>query len=306
MRLNFRQPSFACTTAGLFLGCLLSAARAQTTLQTSQEKIWRFDRTDSIGGHPTEVIGQPHVIDSPYGKAVEFNGVDDGIFVPEHPLAGASTFTWEVIFRPDVDGAEAQRFFHLQEQDPATGKDTMNRMLFEIRIVDGQWCLDSFASSGESNRTLLNCKMLHPLGKWYRVTAVYDGKELRNYVDDELQGAGSLELTPQFAGRTSVGVRINKVYYFKGAILMARMTPRALTTDGFLKMPKRQGVRSKAWKRTSKKGTGFAPVPFLPCADESFGYSPLTVEKVKEVVECRVTPGRRTVLGKLGWFGESG
>jgi hypothetical protein len=206
---------------------------------------WYFNQTAEIGGHPTEVIGHPHVIDSPYGKAVEFNGVDDGIFIPVHPLAGASTYTWEVIFRPDADGPEAQRFFHLQEQDPATGQDTMNRMLFEIRIVDGKWCLDSFASSGESNRTLLNCKALHPLGKWYRVTAVYDGKELRNYVDGELQGAGPLELKPQFAGHTSVGVRINKVFYFKGAVFMARMIPRALKMDEFLKMPAKVGNAAK-------------------------------------------------------------
>ena len=198
---------------------------------------WHFDSTDTIGGHPTQVLGHPHVIDSPYGKAVEFNGVDDGIFIPVHPLAGASTYTWEVIFRPDADGQAEQRFFHLQEQDAATGKDTMNRMLFEIRIRDCQWCLDSFASSGASNRTLLNCKALHPLGKWYRVTAVYDGKELRNYVDDELQGSGSLDLKPQLEGHTSVGVRINKVFYFKGAILMARMIPRAIPQDEFLKMP---------------------------------------------------------------------
>jgi len=135
-------------------------------------QIWRFDRLDSIGGYPTHVLGHPQVIDTEYGKAIEFNGVDDGIFVDDHPLAGASTYTWEVIFRPDADGPAAQRFFHLAEQDPATGGDTGNRMLFEIRIVDGQWCLDSFASSGANNRTLLNCKLLHPLGKWYRVTAV--------------------------------------------------------------------------------------------------------------------------------------
>jgi len=69
------------------------------------------------------------------------------------------------------------------------------------------------------------------------VTAVYDGKELRNYVDDELEGSGSLDLKPQFAGHTSVGVRINKVFYFKGAILMARMIPRTIPHDEFLKMP---------------------------------------------------------------------
>ena len=221
------------TIAGLLVGLIMPGKIS------AQETVWHFDRTDKIGGHQTEVVGHPHVIDSPYGKAVEFNGVDDGIFIPVHPLAGASTYTWEVIFRPDADGQPEQRFFHLQEQD-ASGQDTKNRMLFEIRIRDGQWCLDSFASSGESNRTLLNCKALHPLGKWYRVTAVYDGKMLRNYVDDEMEGEGTLDLKPQSPGRTSVGVRINKVYYFKGAVLMARMIPRAIPKEEFLKMPKKK------------------------------------------------------------------
>ncbi len=203
----------------------------------SAAEVWMFDQTTALGGHPTTVLGHPQVIESPYGKAVEFNGVDDALFVGVHPLAGVSAYTWEVIFRPDADGAPAQRFFHLQEQQPLTGKNTDNRMLFEIRIVNGQWCLDSFASSNGNNRTLLNCKLLHPLGKWYRVTAVYDGKQLRNYVDDELEGWGDLKLVPQLAGHTSVGVRINNLYWFKGAILMARMTRRALPVEQFLKMP---------------------------------------------------------------------
>lgn len=217
-----------------------SVAAAQvnsTASNTPQSEIWNFDQIDNLGGHPTTVLGHPHVIGSPYGKALEFNGVDDALFVDIHPLAGASAYTWEVIFRPDADGAPEQRFFHLQERNPKTGKDTGNRMLFEIRIRDGGWCLDSFASSNENNRTLLNCKLLHPLDRWYRVTAVYDGKQLRNYVGDELQGEGDLKLVPQLAGHTSAGVRINKVYWFKGAILMARMTRGALPREEFLKMP---------------------------------------------------------------------
>jgi hypothetical protein len=110
-------------------------------------------------------------------------------------------------------------------------------MLFEIRIVNGQWCLDSFATTNGQARTLLNCKLLHPLGKWYRVTAVYDGKTFSNYVDSELQGSGELQLAPQALGRSSIGTRINKTFYFKGAVLMARMTPRALPPDQFLAMP---------------------------------------------------------------------
>lgn len=215
---------------------ILTAATAQLP-DTASSTIWRFDHIDSIGGHPTHVLGHPHLIDSPYGKAIEFNGVNDALFVDVHPLAGVNQYTWEVIFRPDADGAQAQRFFHLAEVDPVTGKDTNNRMLFEIRIVQGQWCLDSFANTNGSFRTLLNCNDLHPLGQWYRVTAVYDGKTLRNYVGDELQGEGELHMAPQGPGHSSIGTRINLRDYFKGAVFMARMTPRALQPDEFLKMP---------------------------------------------------------------------
>ncbi len=155
-----------------------------------------------------------------------------------HPLTGAATWTWEVIFRPDADGASAQRFFHLQEVDPATGADTKDHMTLEIRIVESKWCLDSYATKNGLRMPLLNCKLLHPLGNWYRVTFVYDGKELRNYVDDELQGAGTIQLSPAGPGHTSIGTRINKTYYFKGAILTARFTPRALQPDEFLRLPK--------------------------------------------------------------------
>jgi hypothetical protein len=217
--------------------CAQKKPSANDRSNVSQGVVWRFDRTGSIGGHPTEILGHPHVIDSPYGKAVEFNGVDDALFVGVHPLAGTIAYTWEVIFRPDADGAPAQRFFHLQEQDPKTGEDTNNRMLFEIRIVNGGWCLDSFATAGGQSKALLNCNRLHPLGKWYRVTAVYDGKTLSNYVGDELEGSGEVHLVPQMAGRSSIGTRINKRDYFKGAVLMARMVPRALPPEQFLKMP---------------------------------------------------------------------
>jgi hypothetical protein len=228
---------FVYAMAGLLLAGPVSSTLAQSTSTGSQEKIWRFDRTDMIGGHKTQILGHPTVIDTPYGKAVEFSGNGDAILAPEHPLAGAKAFTWDVIFRPDAGGAQAQRFFHLAEQDQTTGLDTENRLLFEIRIVDGQWCLDSFAGNRGKRLALLNCKALHPLGKWYRVTAVWDGKTLKNYVNDELQGEGALEMPPEGPGRSSIGMRLTGTYPFKGAVLVARMTPRALPPDEFLKMP---------------------------------------------------------------------
>ena len=129
----------------------------------------------------------------------------------------------------DAGGAPEQRFFHFQ----VDGSD--DRMLFEIRVVGSQWCLDSFVKTGSESRTLLDREKLHPLGEWYRVAAVYDGHQLRNYVNGELQGAGDLHAAPQGPGQTSVGVRFNKRDYFKGAVREARMTRAVLEPAQFLK-----------------------------------------------------------------------
>jgi concanavalin A-like lectin/glucanase superfamily protein len=219
---------------GAFL--LLRATGSAAPAGPPSQVVWNFDRIDRIGGHPTTVLGHPRVINTPIGKAVEFNGVDDALVIGVHPLAGAETFTWEAIFRPDGGNAE-QRWFHLEE-NPATGLDSNNRMLFEIRVIDGRWCLDAFNKSGAAQKALLNRSSLHALGAWYHVAAVYDGKEFRNYVDGVQDGAGEIHLAPQGAGQTSVGMRMNKVFYFKGAVHSARFTRRALSPAEFLKVKK--------------------------------------------------------------------
>jgi uncharacterized membrane protein len=154
-------------------------------------------------------------------------------------LARAKTFTWEALFRPDGGNYE-QRWFHLQE----TGSD--NRMLFEIRVVGDRWYLDSFNFSTTGTATLMNKERLHPLGTWYHVAAVYDGKVFSNYVNGVRQGAAQVQLSPQGPGRSSIGVRINLVSYFKGAIHSARFTRRALRPVEFLGLGATAGEPSKA------------------------------------------------------------
>jgi hypothetical protein len=225
---------------GLLAVAIFVAVSSATCIaqEAPKQVTWRFDNTASLGGHATKVLGHPKVIETPMGKAIEFNGVDDALFGGVHPLTGAETWTWEMIFKPDADGKPEQRIFHLQSIDPATGKDVPEeRMLFEIRIRDGQWCLDSFATSGGQRLPLLNCEKKYPFGQWYRVTTVYDGKSLKNYVGDELQGEGEVKLVPQRPGHFSVGVRMNLVDWYKGAIYETRFTREALGVGEFLKMP---------------------------------------------------------------------
>jgi hypothetical protein len=193
--------------------------------------LWRIDNLERIDGHPVRVEGSPVVIDTPAGKAVQFHGGKDALFLDAHPLAFAASFTWEVVFRPDPDGSPEQRFFHFQ----VPGEDT--RLLFEIRIRQGRWCLDSYANSRGTGQALMNTARLHPLGVWHHAAAVYDGAEYRNYVDGELEGSAAVRLEPQGAGQCAIGTRFNRRDYFKGAILLSRMTPRTLSPAEFLKVP---------------------------------------------------------------------
>jgi hypothetical protein len=192
-----------------------------TKLRPPAAEVWRFDNLEKIGGHKVTVEGHPKVVEG----AVEFNGVDDGLFLDVHPLAGAEAFTFEAIIRPDLGGRPEQRFFHLQED----GSET--RMLLEIRVTGNEWCLDAFAKSGAAAKTLIDRERLHALGEWYDVAMVYDGSELRSYVNGVLEGAAPVKLAAQGAGRTSVGVRIDRRDHFKGAIARARFTRGALAPE---------------------------------------------------------------------------
>ncbi len=224
----------------LWLGACLSAMSAQAPDQI----VWVFDRVDAIGGFKTTVEGGPRIVDTPVGRALEFDGVDDAVWIETHPLAGAATFTLEAIFRPD-GGAFEQRWLHLAERDPATGllasadhpttgQDANARFLFELRTVGTNWYLDAFVNGPGYNRALMFKDKLHPVGAWYHVAQTYDGRTFRSYVNGELQGEAEIAFTPQGAGATSIGARINRRNYFKGAVRLARFTRRALTPDQFL------------------------------------------------------------------------
>jgi hypothetical protein len=197
--------------------------------EKEQHVIWELDNLEEIGGHKVIVEGEPKVIDTPYGKALEFDGVDDGIFFDVHPLAGMTEFTVEVIFQPYADGQPEQRFFHMQEQE------TTERVMFETRLVeDNLWFIDTFMQSNDQNYTMFAIGNKHELGPWYHAAIVVDGKTFKHYVNGKMELGKEVEFTPQKPGRTSLGVRINKVYWYKGAIRKARFTPRAMSSDEFL------------------------------------------------------------------------
>lgn len=126
------------TVVAMFTAACFSAWSQEAVKQLT----WRFDDTASLGVHATKLLGHPKVIETSMGKAITFNGVDDALFAGVHPLAGAETWTWEMIFKPDADGGAEQRIFHLQSIDPATGRMCRKRgccLRFGFEMGNGVW-----------------------------------------------------------------------------------------------------------------------------------------------------------------------
>jgi hypothetical protein len=215
--------------------CLgLGVVVAPAAMAFTRKRVWRFDNPRKVDGHPVRVEGDPQVIDSPNGRVMLFDGQKDVLFIDHHPLAGASTFTTELVFRPD-GGAFEQRLLHLESDETpavAPGKGT-TRMLFEIRVVENSWYLDAFMIGAGYRVTMMAPDKLFPLGRWYHVAKTYDGKFFRSYVNGELQMEMATPFTPQGPGRASVGARMNQVTHFKGAIREARFTHKALPATAF-------------------------------------------------------------------------
>lgn len=194
---------------------------------SSRSEVWKFDRLDRIGKHKATLVGQPRLIRTDRGKAIEFNGETDAIFLDTHPLAGATAWTWEVVFRPAKGGRPEQRFFHLQESG------SQFRLLLETRLIGDQWCLDSFAASNTDQKALIDRSLLHPLDEWHHVAFRYDGSEMSHFVNHKLELSARVNLTPQGAGKCSIGVRYNKVDFFKGAVRWAKFTRSPLSSTQF-------------------------------------------------------------------------
>jgi hypothetical protein len=218
-----------CRSAMLFLLLPLVSTGCSSEAAGRKMILWQLDSLSEIGGYKPKVLGSPQLVAAPGSAAVAFDGQDDGILVDSNPLSGAGSFTIEVIFRPDPSPNKAQRFLHMQASEE-------RRVLLETRLNDaGEWFLDTFIKSGPSEKTLQSRGNLHALGRWYHAALTYDGRWMRHYVNGAEESAGEVEYAPVEGGQTSIGCRLNQVFWFQGAIQKIRITHAALAPGQFLK-----------------------------------------------------------------------
>ena len=204
---------------------------------------WRLDNVSKIGGFAPNVLGSPQISPEAGEPVLVFDGKDDGLVLPQNPLAGLRAFTVEILLRPDADGQVEQRFFHTQDRDG-------HRALLELRLDPqrSSWALDTFLfASATHKRTLIEREKTHAAGEWHWVALVYDGKTMAHYVDGVREASGEVAFPPMSDGETSVGARLNRAYWFKGAMRVIRVTPRALSDEELMRaaQPQRADTREK-------------------------------------------------------------
>lgn len=173
------------------------------------------------------VVGNPLTKSEGCRTAVFFDGKCDGIFMDVMPLTGLQQFTIEVVFKPERGGNFEQRFFHCGETEG-------DRVLLELRANEHDWYFDAFIKAGDQSVAMIDPAFTHPLDQWYRVAFVVNQGELSTYVNGKKELAATIRFTPIQTGKSSLGVRLNHLSWFKGAIEQVRITPKALNAEELL------------------------------------------------------------------------
>lgn len=185
------------------------------------------------GDPAVRILGNPTLIsDTPHGEAVLFNGVDDALLVAWNPLDGLSTYTLEVLVRFDAGGSLEPRFLHL-------GDIRRDRLMLEARLNDeGGWVMDSYLRAGEAYLVLIDYSQTHPVGEWAHMAVVVEDGHVKNFVNGQFEMEGSLPFHPLAGGAMAIGMRMNEIHWFRGAIHSIRVTPGVLTPNEFTFFPR--------------------------------------------------------------------
>lgn len=176
-----------------------------------------------------QVKGNPQTKSEGCREAVFFDGERDGIFLDTMPLTGLRQFTIEVIFKPERGGNFEQRFFHC-------GEISSDRVLLELRANEDEWFFDAFIKAGDNSIAMIEPTFTHPLDHWHHVAFIVNEGDLSTYVNRKKELETKIDFSPIQTGKSSLGVRLNELSWFKGAIEQVRITPKALNVEEFLQL----------------------------------------------------------------------
>jgi len=147
---------------------------------------------DSANTHTANLIGSPQVVDGLKGKALQFDGVDDGVHIPDDSMINLSTHqnhTVIAIFKcADVTKSEKQVVY-----DEGGTTRGLSIYVHESLVYAGGWNLSDYTP--EWTGTFFSAPVSS--GAWYAVaivvrdgTAAQEDDKFEMWMDGELIGKG--------------------------------------------------------------------------------------------------------------------
>ena len=218
---------------------LLSTALTGASLYASDTiyyEIWDISNLEIIGGHAVTTLGDPQVVSTEIGDAVQFDGDGDRLLVDFNPVIDAKEFTVELVFKPDACYPDntAPRFVHIQDPDDPGGK----RVMIELRIDANNQCyMDGFMKTDSGSLALIDETLVHPTEVWQHVAITYKDSTLTTYFNGTRELSGTLHYSKAIVntlGKTSLGGRMNDVAFFSGLMKTLKVTHTCLEPEHFI------------------------------------------------------------------------
>ena len=198
-------------------------------------ELWDISNLEIIGGHEVSTFGDPQVVSTEIGDAVQFDGEGDRLLVDFNPIMDAKEFTVELVFKPDAcfPNNTAPRFLHIQDPDDPDAK----RVMIELRVDENNMCyMDGFMNTDAGSLTLKDETLVHPTEVWQHVAITYKDSTLTTYFNGVEELSGTLHYSESIVntvGKTSIGARMNEVKFYSGLIKTLKVTHTKLAPEDF-------------------------------------------------------------------------
>lgn len=216
----------------LFSSLISSSLFASDTVYS---ELWDISNLDMIGGHEVTAFGDPQVVATEIGDAVQFDGDGDRLLVDFNPIMDAEEFTVELVFKPDACYPENvdPRFLHIQDPDDPDAK----RVMIELRVDANNQCyMDGFMKTDAGSLALIDESLVHPTEVWQHVAITYKDSTLTTYFNGVEELSGTVHYASKVIntlGKTSLGARMNEVKYYSGLLKTLKVTHAKLPPEDF-------------------------------------------------------------------------
>jgi Tol biopolymer transport system component len=204
------------------------------SVRTGTQGLWKFDgqSTDDFSGNAnngTLFYGAGFSADTPLvpGNSVSFNGVDTFLYIDNSASLDITGVITVEAWIKTLSTADPQSIVERYGIGPATNGG------YALRIVNGK--LRFFTLKNESVGDWVDSTTTVSTGVWHHVVGIFDGTQLRVYLDGRLDGSKASTFAP---GTGNSALRIGQSslggnYWFNGLIDEVRLTAGVVYSANF-------------------------------------------------------------------------